>query len=185
MRLASKLGIDDEIGHWVIRQACEFCRQKRAEGLSRLTVSIRATARSLSGGKIVEAIKKALESTGLPSSALVIRFSERMIAVNYDKFMAALSELKKIGISVVIDNVGSHYSVMSLLRHSAISALTLDITLFSSQIDEFDRHYVTDLIEHAKANNVSVGVTGLGEGLQAVTSEQQLRLATGAVWYDG
>jgi EAL domain-containing protein (putative c-di-GMP-specific phosphodiesterase class I) len=178
MRLAEKMGIDGVIGPWVIHKACEFCREMRGKNpqYSGLTVSICATARSLSSGAIVAAVKSALESTGLPSEALVVHFTERMIAMNYDKFMATLSTLKRIGVAVVIDNVGAYYSLASLLRHSAISAMTADITLFTGQIDDFDKRYIADLIQHAKANNVSVGV-------KSIENDEQLMLVTEADWF--
>jgi EAL domain-containing protein (putative c-di-GMP-specific phosphodiesterase class I)/GGDEF domain-containing protein len=181
MRVAEKMGIDGAIANWVVTRACEFCKLMRgkAHGTeSELTVSVCATARSLASGKIVNTLKNALRETALPPDGLVVRFTERIVAMNYDRFIPILAKLKKLGVLVVIDNVGAYYNLAVLTRHSAISGGIADVTLFTGEMDDFAKEYIANIICNAKAHDVKVGV-------KSVENEEQLVLAAMAEadWY--
>ncbi|MCL2754589.1 MAG: GGDEF domain-containing phosphodiesterase [Oscillospiraceae bacterium] len=178
MRAAEKMGLDTAIGYWLIKQACEFCKEARSRSSGDLRVSISATARSLSTGSIISASKKALTETGLAPAALVLSFSERIITMNYDKFISTLKELKQAGITVMIDNIGSYYSLASMLRHSVISGAAADITVLTGKIDEFDEAYIKSIIELAKSREVKFGV-------KSIENDEQLKVMSGADadWY--
>jgi EAL domain-containing protein (putative c-di-GMP-specific phosphodiesterase class I)/GGDEF domain-containing protein len=177
MRVAEKMGIDAVIGYWLIKRACELCKEVREKN-SEIRICISATARSLSSGTLVSSTKKALDETGLTPEGLVLCFSERIITTNSDRFMATLSELKKIGVTVIIDNVGSYYSLASLLRHSVISGAAVDVTLLTGQIDNYDEEYIRNIISLSKTNDVKFGV-------RSIQNEEQLALVTDASadWY--
>jgi EAL domain-containing protein (putative c-di-GMP-specific phosphodiesterase class I) len=177
MKIAAKMGIDTVIGEWLIKRACEFCRLMREKD-ERLTVSIGATARSLTAGTIVGVVKNALEETSLPANGLAIRFSERTIAINYDKFMDVLAKFNKIGVWIAVDNAGSYYNLATLIRHSMIHSVSGDVTLFTGHPDQFSENYIANLIEHARANGVRVGV-------KSVANEEQQKAVTEAEadWY--
>jgi EAL domain-containing protein (putative c-di-GMP-specific phosphodiesterase class I)/GGDEF domain-containing protein len=191
MQIAEKMGLDVIINSWVIKKACEFCKKVRDSQPAVVTnfpivpngfqVSVSATARSLFTGTIVTMVKNALEDTVLPEDGLAVQFSERIVAVNYDRFIATLRELRQIGekgVSVILDNVGSYYTAFSLLRHSGISAAKTDVTLFTGKIDEISESYVNNIVKLAKNNAVSVGV-------KSVENESQLELLQQADWYQG
>jgi EAL domain-containing protein (putative c-di-GMP-specific phosphodiesterase class I) len=126
----------------------------------------------------VSAVSSALKETDLPPDGLVVRFTERIIAINYDQFIKVLGKIKKIGVSVVVDNVGAYYNLAVLARHSAISGGIADATLFTGEMDDFAKTYIANMITHAKNNNVKVGV-------KSVENEEQLALAhqANADWY--
>ncbi|MCL2070878.1 MAG: bifunctional diguanylate cyclase/phosphodiesterase [Oscillospiraceae bacterium] len=178
MEIAEKMGIDVTIDRWLIKQACEFCKKARIKNRE-MTVSVSVCARSLITGEVVTMIKDALKETKLPAAGLAIQFSERIVAINYDRFISVLSVLKKTGVSVILDNLGSYYAAGTLLRHSGINALKADITVFESGIDEFSESYVSGLINLAKTNGVSIGV-------RSIENESRLEgIVQGADWYQG
>ena len=175
MQIADKMGLDVTIDSWVIKQACRFSAK------TGMKVSVTASARSLTTKAIVTMVNNALCQSGetpLPAERLGIQFSERVVAVNYDCFMAVLSELKKIGVPVILDNVGSYYATSNLLRHSGITAAKTDITLFTGKIDDFDGQYIERLFALARNNGVTVGV-------KSIDNAEQLALAGEADRYQG
>jgi EAL domain-containing protein (putative c-di-GMP-specific phosphodiesterase class I)/GGDEF domain-containing protein len=179
MQIAEKMGIDVTIDSWVIKQACEFCMQARKKSPD-FKVIVDATSRTLSTRAIVKMVSRALEETGLSARGLSVQFSERVIAVNYEEFLSVLSELQKLGVSVILDGIGSYYSAASLLRHSGISAATADITIFTGRIDDFSEAYTKGIVKLAKDNSVSLGI-------KSIQNEEQLEvdLVQEADWYQG
>ena len=175
MKIAEKMGIDVIVNTWVMQKACEFTKKIR-ESNKDFKISINATSRSLTANIIVTLVRNALTQTELTPQALTIQFTERVVAMNYDRFLAILSELKKMGVSVVLDNVGSYYTATSLMRHSGISAAKADMTIFTSMVDEFSKVYTDNLMKLAKDNSVCIGVKG-------IDSPEQLDLIPGVDWF--
>jgi len=177
MQIAERMGVDVASNAWIIKQACEFCKRVQA-GAPDFKVCVNATSRTLSTGTILTLVKNALYETGLLPESLSVQFSERIVAIHYDRFISVLGELKKLGVPVIIDNVGSYYTVTSLLRHSGINAIKADITIFTGNIDEFSEAYLKNIKNLADSNNVSIGV-------KSVEDKAQLEAAPGVDWYQG
>jgi EAL domain-containing protein (putative c-di-GMP-specific phosphodiesterase class I)/GGDEF domain-containing protein len=183
MRIAEKMGIDVTVNSWLIEKACEFCKKARVNNPT-LTVSVHATARSLTADTIVTMISNALTKTGLPPNGLAVQFSERVVAVNYDKFIIILSELQKAGVSVILDNIGSYYTATSLLRYTGITAVKADMTIFSGVVDDFSRVYLANIKQLARDNKVSIGVKGL-ESPEGIEDKELIEAMSGINWYQG
>ena len=182
MKTAEKMGIDVQINLWLIKKACEFCKKIRQnESLSKFTVSVTATERLLSTGTITTIIKNALTETGFPPEGLAIQFSERMVAVNYERFIRVLGELNIMGVGIILDNVGSHYTAASLFRHPGIVAAKADITFFTSGVDDFSETYVKNVAKMARKNSVSVGVKSFEDVSQLENKDGVSKLD----WYQG
>jgi EAL domain-containing protein (putative c-di-GMP-specific phosphodiesterase class I)/GGDEF domain-containing protein len=176
-KIAAKLGIDVAIDSWIVKQACEFCVKAR-ENNPGFIVSVKATERALTTGTVVGMVKDALARTGLEADGLAVQFSERVVAANYDRFIAVLSVLKKTGVGVILDNLGSYYTVTSLMRHSGIRAAKADITMFTGKIDEFDEEYIKRVLKLARDNEVQIGV-------KSIQNEEQIELVQDVDWYQG
>jgi EAL domain-containing protein (putative c-di-GMP-specific phosphodiesterase class I) len=123
-------------------------------------------------------VKNALVKTELPPEGLTISFAERVVAVNYESFISVLSVLKKLGVGVTLDNVGSYYTATSLMRYSGICAANVDITIFTGIIDEFSKVYADNIMRLARENDVKIGV-------KSIENESQLVIAQGADRYQG
>ncbi|MCL2633035.1 MAG: GGDEF domain-containing protein [Oscillospiraceae bacterium] len=178
IHLAENMGLDIAIDKWILKKACEFCKKMRAEYNPEFIVSVNATSRALSTCAIEVMVKKAISESGLPAEALAVEFSEQVIAANYNRFISALGELRKLGVSVIIDNIGSHYSVPSLIRHSGISAVKAEITVFTGVYDEFDKMHTNTLLKLAKESGVFVCV-------KEIESEDQLDYISDVDHYQG
>jgi len=178
IRLAENTGLDIAIDDWVLRSVCSLCKKIRAEYDPEFTVSVNTTARELTTGTIVSMAENALRETDLEPSALSIEVSEHIIASNYNVVSPVLGALKKLGVSVTIDNIGSQYIVPSLIKHSCVSTIKSDITLFTGIYDEFDRNFTDSLFKLARSCNVAVCV-------KKIESEEQLEYVDNADLYQG
>ncbi|MCL1881320.1 MAG: GGDEF domain-containing phosphodiesterase [Oscillospiraceae bacterium] len=183
MKMAEKMGADVQINQWLIKQSCEFCRAMRNQQPtqnSELMVCVSVTSRFLASNEVSSVARKALDESGLSPDGLMLSFSERVIARNYERFIVTLSKIKKHGIFASIDNIGGYYSLASLLRHSVIRSASADVTVFTGKISELDSNYVNSIIELAKSNEIKLGIT-------SVQNDEQLKIAKdfGANWYQG
>jgi len=178
IRLAESTGLDIAIDDWVLRNVCNLCKKIRAEYDPDFTVSVNTTARELTTGSIVSMSQRALRESGLEPSALSIEVSEHIIAAHYNVVSPVLGALKKLGVTVTIDNIGSQYIVPSLIKHSCVSTIKSDVTLFSGIYDEFDRSFTDSLFKLAQNCGVLVCV-------KKIESEEQLEYVANADLYQG
>jgi len=178
IRLAENTGLDIAIDDWVLRNVCNLCKKVRAAYDPDFTVSVNTTARELTTGTIVKMAENALRETGLEPSALSIEVSEHIIAANYSAVSPVLGALKKLGVTVTIDNIGSQYIVPSLIKHSCVSVIKSDVTLFTSIYDEFDRSFTDSLFKLAQSCGVLVCV-------KKIETAEQLEYVANADLYQG
>jgi EAL domain-containing protein (putative c-di-GMP-specific phosphodiesterase class I)/GGDEF domain-containing protein len=157
MQTAEKMGLDVTVNSWLLKKACAFCAEIRRKGAKNFTVSVHATARSVYTGTIATTVGNIAREMGadFPKGGLAVQISERIAAVNYDRFIKVLTNLNKHGVSVILDDIGSYYNVMSLLRHTGISAVKADVSAFTSVIDEFNKIYIDNIMKLAKNNDIN------------------------------
>jgi diguanylate cyclase (GGDEF)-like protein/PAS domain S-box-containing protein len=165
--LAEEIGIINQIGHWVINQACSQMAHWIAHGFDGLNVAINLSARQLKAD-ILSTIEVALAVTELPASALQLELTESMIMKNPEESIVVLSNLKALGLTLAVDDFGTGYSSLSYLKRLPIDILKID--------REFVRDISTDPDDAAITNAIialahSLGLEVIAEGVE---TEEQL-----------
>jgi EAL domain-containing protein (putative c-di-GMP-specific phosphodiesterase class I)/GGDEF domain-containing protein len=177
--LAESMGLDIAIDSWVLKQACEFCKKMRKEYDPDFFVSVNTTKRELTTRAIISMVEKALIESGLQPDALAIEIEEQTIVAHYETVSSVLGALKKLGVSIIVDNLGSHYAVPTLMKHSCINYVKADITLFTTVYeDDFERMVTGSLLKRARDYGVSVCV-------KKIETEEQLEYIEGVDLHQG
>jgi EAL domain-containing protein (putative c-di-GMP-specific phosphodiesterase class I) len=156
----TKLIID--VGRWVIDEACrqaqEWCLAERD-----MYVSVNVSARQLDGDHLVHDLQHALETSGLPPSALVIELTET--AIMYDAAATALQlgAIKALGVGVAIDDFGTGYSSLAYLRQFPVDILKIDRSFVSGISDSAESSaLIRTLVQLGK----QLGLKTLAEGIE-------------------
>jgi EAL domain-containing protein (putative c-di-GMP-specific phosphodiesterase class I) len=74
----------------------------------------------------VTQVKRALDDTGLPPSALDLEITETHAMQNAEATIMTLRELKRLGVRISIDDFGIGYSSLSYLKRLPIDTLKID-----------------------------------------------------------
>jgi diguanylate cyclase (GGDEF)-like protein/PAS domain S-box-containing protein len=125
IELAEQAGFIGEIGHWVLRTACEQARQWLAQGLRFGRVAVNLSAREFVQSNIVANVARTLEETGLDASMLELEITETVAMYNVEQILAILELLRDMGVRVAIDDFGTGYSSMSYLKRFPVQTLKL------------------------------------------------------------
>ena len=125
IELAEQAGFIGEIGHWVLRTACEQARMWRADGLQFGRVAVNLSAREFVQRNIVENVARALETSGLDPSMLELEITETIAMYNVEQILAILHLLRGMGVRVAIDDFGTGYSSMSYLKRFPVQTLKI------------------------------------------------------------
>ncbi len=133
--VAEELGLIVPLGEWVFRTACQQIRAWNQEGYTTLTLSVNLSPRQFVSRKLLPSMKSALLETGIDASRLDLEITETVAMRNLEQSIEILSELRRIGATISIDDFGVGYSSLGQLKRLPAQSLKIDRT-FISQIPE-------------------------------------------------
>ena len=123
--VAERSGFIVDIGDWVILDACRQGQDWRRNGMAPLRVAVNASAQQMRGGRLLQAVERALTETGMPPDLLEIEITESMLQ-NEEECIQTLHALKRLGVALAIDDFGTGYSCLSSLKSLPIQRLKID-----------------------------------------------------------
>ncbi len=96
------------------------------ERFGELTISVNASRRHFSGASYVSDVHQALESAGLPPSALRLEVTESVAMGAAGEVQKQLARLDEMGVRLYVDDFGVGYSSLSMLHTLPFSGIKLD-----------------------------------------------------------
>jgi len=124
--ILEETGLISSVGEWVMRTACEQCKQWHKEGMIGFSVAVNVSPRQLQQKEPVEWIARALWETGLDGKYLNVELTEDILLDNPAKAKANINRIREMGVSVSIDDFGTGYSSLSYLMNYEMDILKID-----------------------------------------------------------
>ncbi len=166
--LAEEIGIMSELGDWVLMEACRQMKAFWDQSLKLPKVAINISAMQFSSG-FSRRVKEVLAKIELPPAMLELGLTETIMSDRNENTVAALQELKDIGIYLSVDDFGNSYSPMSYLSHYPLDEVRIDRS-FVANCDKGEREgrLVAAIVSMAKSLDLKVVAEG-------VETEEQFR----------
>ena len=159
--LAEEMDIITELGKWTLQEACHQLTEFELQGLKLPKVTINISAMQFSSG-FITTVKEVLDQSGIDPSRLQFELTEGAIITDIAGTIAALQELKKLGVELSIDDFGTGYSPLSYLSRFPLDELKIDRRFITrSQESETDANLVTGFIAMAKCMKLRLVATGV------------------------
>ncbi|MEW1821154.1 EAL domain-containing protein [Arthrobacter sp. NPDC080031] len=159
--VAEHTGEIRRIGAWVLDQACAQSRSWIDAGTPR-TIALNVSPVQFAGGTLPSDIRAALNRHGIPARMLEIEITEGTAIVDVPSVASQLRELIDMGLGVALDDYGSAYSSLAMLRVLPLTTLKID-KAFIRDIDS-EPHTATivqGLIQTLNAMGVRVTAEGV------------------------
>lgn len=161
--LAESSGLINELGRWVLQQACIHCAQLRQQGFSNLRVAVNLSVVQFKEGKLHGIVKNALAKAALPAEALELELTESLLVDDTDHIKKQLNALSQLGITIAIDDFGTGYSNLGYLHNFNAATLKIDRSFIGSLcISKQDEPLVQAIINMAS----SLGLKTVAEGIE-------------------
>ncbi|MGB8818350.1 MAG: EAL domain-containing protein [Rhizobiaceae bacterium] len=162
--LAEKTGLISDIGDWVLLEACKTAKEWPAH----MTISVNLSPQQFHNRRIVGATRKALYASGLEPHRLELEITEGLFVDNTEEALAALGELKQLGVMTALDDFGTGYSSLSYLLKFPFDKLKIDQSFIKSiEKDKTARDILETIARLGKILNLNVTAEGVENAGQA------------------
>ncbi|WP_226658606.1 EAL domain-containing protein [Guptibacillus hwajinpoensis] len=160
--LAEETGLIEEIGIWVLNEACMQTSRWQALGYDDLSISVNVSGRQFQSEEFVGSVREALRASGLSPHSLHLEVTESTTLVNTDYSISMLNELRGMGIKVSIDDFGTGYSSLSYLKDFPLDILKIDQSFIRNlQENNADAAIVKAVITMCEGLNLSIVAEGI------------------------
>jgi diguanylate cyclase (GGDEF)-like protein/PAS domain S-box-containing protein len=169
LEAAEDTGLMALVDQWVIREACRNLPlwESLYARSSPLQVVANLSARHFAGGQLLDGIKTCLRDAGVQPGSLQLAISESVVMANPEQTMNALSQLKRLDITIAIDDYGGGNLSLPALRQFAPDILKIDRVLVSNMQADRTAYDIVDLIlTLARKLNCAVVAQGVERAAQ-------------------
>jgi diguanylate cyclase (GGDEF)-like protein/PAS domain S-box-containing protein len=161
--LAEDIGFINQLGGWVLEQACRQMRRWDQAGLVVPKIAVNLSARQFDRGGLAASVERVLRETGLPAQRLQLEVTESVI-MNTGDAMQYINELHAIGVELAIDDFGTGYSSLAYLKQLPVQTLKIDRS--------FIRDISTDATNKENEEAIAIAIIQLGKSMNlAVIAE--------------
>lgn len=159
--LAEECGLINEIGAWVLREACRQCAEWQRSGLPALRVAVNVAAAQFRRGDLLEIVRGALQDARLEPRFLEVELTESAVMTNPEESAAILEQLSRMGVVVSVDDFGTGYSSINYLRRFPIDKLKIDRSFIRDLGSQVDASIVRAIISLAHSLQLKVVAEGV------------------------
>ncbi|MDF2906677.1 MAG: MorA [Herbinix sp.] len=160
-----KNGFIAELDFYVYEATMRTLRRWLDQNKKPIVVSVNVSRMHLEDSNFMERLEHLLDKYNIPSNLIELEITESMFLYDLDRLRFFVNNLRKKGFIISIDDFGSGYSALNLLKNLPIDILKLDREFFmSNTMEEQDKLIISGIISLAKA----LGLKVLSEGVETV-----------------
>lgn len=150
------------LGNWVLHTACAQIKEWQEQGYPSFEICVNISTIQLQQPDFVETVKEALEKTGLEAKWLELEVTESILIEDTNILKQNLVNLKKLGISISIDDFGTGFTSLSYLQQYSFDRVKIDRSFVSDINEELKGKTITStIISLAHQLNMSVIAEGI------------------------
>ena len=155
--IAEETGLIHSLGDFVLRSALAQLKQWEQQGYRRLKVSVNLSPLQFRNLRLIHSVEAALADSGVAPGQLELEITESAVMHDVEQTIETMHALKRLGVSLSIDDFGVGYSSLGYLARLPVDCLKID------------RSFVTDLPSNKHEAIVARGIISMARGLSLTT----------------
>ncbi|RUM38444.1 MAG: hypothetical protein DSY57_02560, partial [Desulfobulbus sp.] len=157
-----QMGFMENIGAWVLEQACREAMEWRTRFGINLQISVNISPQQFRTGSLIDIVDQALVTSGLPREQLELEITESLLLQDSDKPFTLLTSLSERGIRLALDDFGTGYSSLSYLKRFPLQVLKIDRSFINDlHRDKSSRALVEAIIAMAQSMKLDIVAEGI------------------------
>jgi diguanylate cyclase (GGDEF)-like protein len=159
--VAERCGLINQLGTWVLREACRQAVRWDSQGMPPVTMAVNVATAQFRGGDVPRLVSEVLAETGLPAQRLELEITETGIMQDMRDTADMLGSLHALGVGLAIDDFGTGYSSLSYLRRLPVDRIKIDRSFVADVTHSEDAAVIARTIV-TLAHNLRLGVVAEG-----------------------
>lgn len=161
-------GFITKLDFYIFEQVCRFVKQGLDEGLEMVPISSNFSKNDIFQGDFAESLEKIRKKYDVPVHYLRVEITETAIGGNSDDTNNIISELHNYGYIVEMDDFGSGYSSLNVLKDINFDIIKLDMRFLSQQSEtKREKTILKSVVKMAKKLRIPVIAEGVEKKSQA------------------
>jgi len=170
--IAENTGLIRSLGWWMLGQACrDAAVELGGVGASGSWVAVNASPIQLTRSDVFDVVMQALERTQLPASQLHLEITETALMQASPSLVGELKMLREEGVGVVLDDFGTGFSSLSLLRDFPVSMVKIDKSFIAPLLED---NGALAIVRAVLSMCRDIGVPVVAEGVETDAQAEQL-----------
>ncbi len=170
--MAEQSNLIREIGLWTIRRALDDRLQLGLTQYPDVAVSVNVSARQLAEEGFLATLNNLLSERGMHPKMLRLELTESALIETSEKTVALISDLRRIGVRVIIDNFGTGYASLSYLKNLPVDGLKIDQAFIRNLPVDRGNAAIVQAITTLAAK---LGFQAMAEGVETTAELKALR----------
>lgn len=167
MPIAESMGKISEVGNWVLRHAIEAASRWSQP----FSVGVNISFQQLEDNTLVPLLKKLLDDTGYDPACIELEVTESQLIDGTPQTLSQLDDIRELGVSLTIDNLGTGYSGLGHIWQFKFDKLKIDRSFVTEVKAENQR--VLDVLDSIVTLAHRLGMTVTAGGVE---TEEQVEL---------
>lgn len=166
--LAERMGLIAELGAHVLNEAC-LTASHWPDGLK---LAVNMSVAQFRYSQACDAVRAALETSGLPAEKLEVEVTEQVFAEDTDQVRAEMDAIRALGVSISLDDFGTGYSSLHYVMNFPFDKLKIDRSFIDLASRDGRAHKVLETMAQLSA---SLDVVSTVEGIETEAQLDMVR----------
>lgn len=160
--LFEKNGFVAQVDNYILEQLCKFQNHRLTSGKKTTPISVNVSRVQLSNPNLAEEICAIVDKYKVPHEYIDLELTESACFDDMEILINTMTSLRKMGFAVSMDDFGSGYSSLNLLKELPFDTLKIDGEFFRN-VSDLNRAniVVKNIIELAKSLDMRVVAEGI------------------------
>ncbi|MEE4248512.1 MAG: EAL domain-containing protein, partial [Kangiellaceae bacterium] len=165
---AEQGGLITELDHWALDEVAAQLQRWQADGVEVPLTSVNISGQTLASPHFVDKLRDTLRAHDVVGACLRLEFSEDALLHESEKKQGVLDELRKLGVSVSIDDFGSGFSSLLEITRFPVCEIKIDVEFVRNATrDKRARTLVETIIAIGRSLDLKVVAEGVEDADQA------------------
>lgn len=168
-----KNGFITRLDYFVWEEVCKFLHDWKKLGIPLAPVSVNVSRMNLYNPKLVSHLKNLVDRYEVPVEMLNLEITETVYTENPIVMHQTIADLRDLGFVVMMDDFGSGYSSLNMLKDMSMDVLKVDMKFLPDKMTARAERILASIVRMAKWLDMQVVVEGV-EKTEQVSFLQQV-----------
>ena len=154
--VAEDIGLINQLGEWVLEQACF----EAAIWPENIRLAVNVSPVQFRTHTLALHVASALASSGLAANRLELEITEAVLIRDDDAALAILHQLRAVGVRIALDDFGTGYSSLSYLQRFPFDKIKID------------RCFINDVAEQGGSSSIVQAVVNIASARNMTTTAE-------------